>query len=202
MMESSFSEKHKGGLAVLYIFLGGVVGTTVRELFEFLQPSSIVWPWATFLINICGAFILGLMTGVLALRASTTGRKLFSSFFGTGMMGAFTTYGTFVTETERYLKGWIAMATLYALASIILGIFAAWCGFAVASAVVKPENPAAGASDGSASSAETAEATTAQSVAAAGHVADALASVAEDDSAEDAASQSEDAASQSTAEER
>lgn len=135
----SFSEKHKGGLAVLYIFLGGVLGTTVRELFEFLQPSTIVWPWATFLINICGALILGFVTGTLALRASTTGSKLFADFFGTGMMGAFTTYGTFVTETDQryYLKGWILTATLYGLISIILGVLAAWCGFALAN-LTKP----------------------------------------------------------------
>lgn len=117
-------------LAILYVFLGGVIGTGIRAGLCFLQPDSWHWPWIVFLINICGAFLLGLINAAVSARsAKHPGIKMFSTFAGTGIMGAFTTYGTFVHETDmRFLAGLSGVAIAYAIISIIVGILCAGLG--------------------------------------------------------------------------
>ncbi|MCF1684020.1 CrcB family protein [Tetragenococcus halophilus] len=56
-----------------------------------------VFPLATFVINILGAFLLGLITG-FNLSASL------SLLLGTGFMGSFTTFSTFNVESIELLR--------------------------------------------------------------------------------------------------
>jgi CrcB protein len=52
------------------------------------------FPLGTFVVNASGTFVLGLLTG-----AGVTGDALL--FAGTGGIGAFTTFSTWLLETER-----------------------------------------------------------------------------------------------------
>ena len=64
------------------------------------------WPWATFMINLAGAFILGALLEGLARSGGDTGwRQRVRLFAGTGFCGAFTTYSTLALEVSLLGQG-------------------------------------------------------------------------------------------------
>ncbi|MCQ2085048.1 MAG: CrcB family protein [archaeon] len=77
------------------VALGGAVGAILRFSIGQVVDSS-QFPWATFIVNIIGAFLLALLT--FALPGIGTTAKL---FLFTGLFGAFTTMSTFTLETTR-----------------------------------------------------------------------------------------------------
>jgi fluoride exporter len=81
------------------------------------------FPLGTFAINIAGAFVLGLLTG-----AGVTGSSLFIA--GTGFLGSFTTFSTWMFETERLAEdGEEAAALVNVVVSIAAGLAAAGAGW-------------------------------------------------------------------------
>lgn len=127
-------------LTFIAIFFGGAIGAGIRAGFGFL-PGATKWPWVIFAINLIGAFILGLIDSLVALRASKhPGLKKFASFAGTGIMGAFTTYGTFVDQTRGlWLSSSPYAAVAYALASLAAGVFLAGAGLYIGRKIFSPK---------------------------------------------------------------
>lgn len=83
------------------------------------------FPLGTFAINIVGAFVLGLLTG-----ASVTGTWLF--VVGTGFLGSFTTFSTWIFETDRLAEdGEEAVALANLGVSMAAGLAAAGAGWAL-----------------------------------------------------------------------
>ncbi|WP_416259146.1 fluoride efflux transporter CrcB [Gordonia jacobaea] len=121
--------------AIALVFLGGICGTGLRYAIEEAFPTvGTGWPWATFAINISGAFVLGALLGFLALVGPDDGwRRNVRVFAGTGLCGAFTTYSTFALETTQLgHHGAPAAAVAYAVLSVVLGVLGAWAGIVVA----------------------------------------------------------------------
>ncbi len=88
------------------------------------------FPWGTFLINVVGAFLLGLLV------ALTTERLLphpnWRVALGIGFLGSFTTFSTYTYETVKLAEdGAIGLALLYSVAMLALGLLAAASGLAV-----------------------------------------------------------------------
>ncbi|HEX7826339.1 MAG TPA: fluoride efflux transporter CrcB [Mycobacterium sp.] len=124
--------------ALGWVFAGGVVGTALRYYVEILLPhDGAGWPWATFVINLFGAFILGGLLEALARLGEDSGwRQRARLCAGTGGCGAFTTYSTFALEAvllER--NGHLGTAIGYATVSVLGGIITAWLGIVVAASV-------------------------------------------------------------------
>lgn len=109
---------------MLYFALsvGGALGAITRY---FLYQSTTHWgitvPYATLMINLVGCFILGFfftitldyLTLSLALRAG----------FGTGFVGAFTTFSTFSVENVQLLQqGHVPLSLFYMFASLLGGL--------------------------------------------------------------------------------
>ena len=116
------------------VVAGGVVGTGLRSVIEdaLSRPDS-AFPWATFGVNVTGAALLGLLTQLTALRWRGPQGQRLRLALGTGLLGGYTTYSTFVIESiqlgsERDLVAALA----YDAASLTLGFGAA---FAVMAAV-------------------------------------------------------------------
>lgn len=109
----------------LMVFIGGSLGAVCRYAIS-IQMKRIVsteFPLATFLINLLGSFLLGLL-----LSAGADG--LMQLLLGTGFLGGFTTFSTFQIENVMlFKKGSYAMLIAYAAASAILCILAAFMGF-------------------------------------------------------------------------
>jgi CrcB protein len=90
------------------------------------------FPWATFWTNVSGSFVLGLLLVLLVGRFVTerfpTAREVRAAA-GTGFLGAYTTFSTFSVETDVLLKdGHAAVAACYVVASLAVGLTAAWAG--------------------------------------------------------------------------
>jgi fluoride exporter len=106
------------------IFAGGFLGALARaELVEALPHDAGEWPWATFLVNVAGAFLLGYFATRLQERLPLSAYR--RPFLGTGLCGALTTFSTMQLELLRMLDGrHLALAAGYAGASILVGFAA------------------------------------------------------------------------------
>ncbi|HEY1096462.1 MAG TPA: fluoride efflux transporter CrcB [Alphaproteobacteria bacterium] len=105
----------------IVIFAGGGFGAVLRFLVSSLvsrhHPGS-AFPWGTLAVNLTGAFLIGLIIelGALKLNLSQTSR----AFLVTGILGGFTTFSAFSLETTLLLsKGAYAPAASYIALSVI-----------------------------------------------------------------------------------
>ncbi|MFK0284714.1 fluoride efflux transporter CrcB [Streptomyces sp. NPDC090499] len=119
----------------LLVVLGAMVGAPLRYLTDRAVQArhDSVFPWGTFVVNVTGCLILGLLTGAATAGAASPHLQL---LVGTGLCGALTTYSTFSYETLRLTE---TGAGLYAaanvVASLVAGLGAAFAGVAIARAV-------------------------------------------------------------------
>jgi CrcB protein len=103
------------------IFVGGAIGTAARAEVAIALPTARgQWPWATFLVNIIGAFLLGYVTTRLQERLPLSAYR--RPLLGTGLCGGLTTFSTMQLELLKLLDGGqIGLAVAYALASAVAG---------------------------------------------------------------------------------
>jgi CrcB protein len=106
------------------IFLGGFIGAIARAgLVELLPHDPSEWPWATFIANLVGAFLLGYFTTRLQERLPPSAYR--RPFLGTGFCGALTTFSTMQLELLRMLDGeYFGLAVAYAGVSVLAGFLA------------------------------------------------------------------------------
>jgi fluoride exporter len=106
------------------IFVGGFVGAIARaELAVAIPFDPGRWPWATFIVNLAGAFMVGYFTTRLQERLPVSAYR--RPLLGTGLCGALTTFSTMQLELLRMLDGnHVGMAFAYALSSVTLGFLA------------------------------------------------------------------------------
>jgi fluoride exporter len=106
------------------IFTGGFIGAVARAgVSEALPIAAGSWPWATFLVNIVGAFLLGYFVTRLQERLPLSAYR--RPFLGTGVCGALTTFSTMQVELLRMLDAdLVGLAVAYAAASIVVGFVA------------------------------------------------------------------------------
>lgn len=117
------------------VAVGGAVGTEVRALAEHWWPAAPDgWPWTTFVINLVGSFALGVLLESLVRSSLDAGRQQrYRLLLGTGVLGGFTTYSTFVVEAERRISGGVTLlAVAYLLVSVVAGIAGAGAGVVLA----------------------------------------------------------------------
>ncbi len=117
-------------MTALLVALGAAIGAPLRYLVDqaVSRRHDSVFPWGTFVVNVAGSFLLGLLAA-LGLRAGAPVLAL----AGTGFCGALTTYSTFGYETIRLLQERARLvAVLNVLVSIGTGLGAAALGGVVA----------------------------------------------------------------------
>jgi CrcB protein len=121
-----------GQARIAAIMAGGAIGTLARAgLGEALPHRAGQWPWATFIVNLAGALILGWLLTRLAERTAPS--RHWRLFAGTGFCGALTTFSTFQVETfELARDGHVALAVGYPAASIAAGMALAVAGVLIA----------------------------------------------------------------------
>lgn len=112
---------------------GGALGAAARYLIETASNSAYL---TTFLINVSGSLLLGLLMGVLVGRGTKAPGVV--AFAGTGFLGGFTTFSAYATWSLWFGTDTQAVATGYFVAAILAGIACAGIGFALGRAVVRP----------------------------------------------------------------
>jgi CrcB protein len=111
-------------VVALAIGIVGGLGAVARFLLDGAVSGALGrgFPFGTFAVNIGGSLLLGVATGV---SLSEDAHRL----VGTGLLGAFTTFSTWVFESHRLSEdGELRLGTLNFAASLLFGVAAAWCG--------------------------------------------------------------------------
>lgn len=114
---------------IFFAGLGGFFGSALRylvgRLFSHLTHSH--FPWSTFVVNIVGSFLIGLLFG-LAERHQLVS-PVASVFLITGFCGGLTTFSTFADDMYLLLTDhrWFQFA-LYSSATFLLGLVLVWLG--------------------------------------------------------------------------
>src|SRR3954447_4011000 len=106
------------------IFVGGFVGAVARaELATAMPTHAGGWPWATFIVNIAGAFLVGYFTTRLQERLPLSAYR--RPLLGTGFCGGLTTFSTMQVELLQMLDAHNpGLAAAYALVSVLAGFAA------------------------------------------------------------------------------
>lgn len=110
---------------LIFVGIGGALGSLARyQLGRIIsQKSRMAFPAGTFLINITGAILLGLVSGLDA------GRNIYL-LLGDGFLGAYTTFSTFMYEGFSLFQDKKKLnAFIYILSSLLLGILGYVLGF-------------------------------------------------------------------------
>jgi CrcB protein len=117
-----------GRREVLAVCLGGIVGAVLRTAVAGRLPHDPdAWPWATFLVNLGGAFVLG-----LAVTAIHERRAFLRRLLATGFCGALTTFSTMQLEVLRMLDAdALPLAAGYVVVSVALGLACVLAGSSV-----------------------------------------------------------------------
>ena len=118
---------------VLLVGLGGCIGSIARYATSLSidQKLNRSFPFGTFVVNIVGAFILGLVYGWATSQpqADASNARL---VLITGFCGGFTTFSAFAFENFSLITNRsIGMAVSYIALTLILGVFAVWAGIAL-----------------------------------------------------------------------
>lgn len=109
---------------VLGIGLLGGVGAVARFALDGSVAARVgrPFPYGTLAVNLLGSFLLGTFLG-----AALTGDAY--RLAGTGLIGAFTTFSTWMFESHRLGEdGRMRLGTANFLVSLVLGVLAAWAG--------------------------------------------------------------------------
>lgn len=117
---------------LIAVMIGGALGSGSRYLVGHVIPSTPeTFPWPTFTVNLVGAFLLGVLSGI-ALRSQILSRTMLL-LLGTGFCGGFTTFSTFSGETlQLFESGHHVLAGTYIAGSVVGAIAMAAMGHYVA----------------------------------------------------------------------
>lgn len=112
------------------VALGGAIGTGVRAVLADAFPAHDGISWVILVINVVGAFCLGLLLESLARRGPDVGRRrTVRLLVGTGVLGGFTTYSTLADDTAQLLDvGRWGAGSGHALLTVALGLLAVLAG--------------------------------------------------------------------------
>jgi len=121
---------------LLFVALGGAFGSSIRYLITsglpVLNGSFLIW--RTFIVNILGSLLIGVLAGFFENNLESQNIKL---FLVVGILGGFTTFSSFAVENIGLIKhGDIKLAVVYILSTNVLGVSAAFLGYYFYNSVV------------------------------------------------------------------
>ena len=118
---------------ILLVAIGGAVGSVARHLVGVasLRLFGPAFPFGTLIVNLVGAFVMGIFVELLARRfgASNDLRLLIA----TGVLGGFTTFSSFALDTAvLWERGEVISSFVYVATTLVLGLAALFLGLGLA----------------------------------------------------------------------
>ncbi|MES2811578.1 MAG: fluoride efflux transporter CrcB [Bacteroidota bacterium] len=119
---------------ILYIALGGALGSVLRYLTSQAFSKYEGFPYGTFVANIIGCLLIGLFFGYFEKQNVLSQDLKF--FLITGLCGGYTTFSTFSNENIQLIQNnQIGTALFYTASSILIGFTATWLGILMVSKI-------------------------------------------------------------------
>jgi CrcB protein len=120
----------------LLVAAGGAIGATARYVVADLvhRVASPFFPWGTFVVNVTGCFVFGLVAG--AGEAWGVLGPLTRAFVLVGILGGYTTFSSFTYETASLVRGGEMPAAIgNSVGQVAIGLLAFWAAAALVQAV-------------------------------------------------------------------
>lgn len=117
---------------ILIIWLGGGIGSVGRYLVQLWISKllHVTFPAGTFVVNITGCFIIGLLYGLANKYSALT--LEWRLFFITGLCGGYTTFSSFSYESiSLFRQGNYTYSILYVVLSVVVGLFSTFVGISI-----------------------------------------------------------------------
>ena len=113
---------------LLFVFIGGGFGSVLRFVIgKWLNNSENGIPYGTFVANILGSLLIGVILGYAAKNDALSQNS--TLLLATGFCGGFTTFSTFAYENHIFLKsGDFTSFAFYTIASFVIGFLAVFAG--------------------------------------------------------------------------
>ncbi|MFS8199889.1 fluoride efflux transporter CrcB [Streptomyces sp. CWNU-52B] len=117
------------GPVVTVVAVGGAAGASARYGAALLWPAQAGgFPWTTFWVNVVGCFAIGVL--MVVITDVWAAHRLVRPFFGTGVLGGFTTFSTYAVDIERLIGdgrprtalAYLALTLVAALAAVSLAV--------------------------------------------------------------------------------
>jgi len=94
--------------------------------FHVARHTSGAFPLPTFIVNIAGCLVIGLLFGLSGRYLSENAKLLFIP----GFCGGYTTFSAFAIENLKLIQeGHYLVLISYVLLSVVVGILAVWLGY-------------------------------------------------------------------------
>jgi CrcB protein len=119
-------------MSYLLVFVGGGLGATLRHLINLTcaRFMGTGFPWGTFIINISGSTVMGLIAGYLAFKGEAS--QPWRLFLMTGILGGYTTFSAYSLDAALlYERGELTLAAAYVIGSVVLSIAGLFGGLAL-----------------------------------------------------------------------
>jgi CrcB protein len=116
----------------LLVFFGGGLGATLRHVINVICPRifGTTFPYHTFIINITGSTVMGLIAGYFAFRGDAS--QSWRLFLMTGILGGYTTFSAYSLDAALlYERGEIGLAAFYVVGSVVFSILGLFAGLAL-----------------------------------------------------------------------
>jgi CrcB protein len=108
----------------LAVAIGGALGSVTRYGVALMLPTTLgKFPWATFLVNLLGSFLIG-VAYVLIVEKQFLSPEM-RLWLMTGFLGGFTTFSSFSLETlQLWQQGQLIQALAYIIGSLVMCLLA------------------------------------------------------------------------------
>ena len=124
------------GPVVAVVALGGAIGAVARYAASLWWPvRDGGFPWTTFGINVVGCAVIGVF--MVVITDVWAAHRLVRPFFGTGVLGGFTTFSTYAVDIQKLVDaGHPRTALAYLAATLFAALAAVWLGVTAARRVL------------------------------------------------------------------
>ncbi|WP_175438047.1 MULTISPECIES: fluoride efflux transporter CrcB [unclassified Streptomyces] len=116
---------------------GGALGAAARYGASLLWPTAAGgFPWTTLLVNVVGCAVIGVF--MVVVTDVWAAHRLVRPFFGTGVLGGFTTFSTYAVDIQHLLRsGEAGTGLAYLAVTVVAALAAVWCSASLTRRLVR-----------------------------------------------------------------
>ncbi|MFJ6136880.1 fluoride efflux transporter FluC [Kitasatospora sp. NPDC092286] len=125
------------GPVVAVVAAGGALGASARYGAALLWPNGPAqFPWTTLVVNVLGCAVIGVF--LVAITEGRPAHPLLRPFFGTGVLGGFTTFSTYAVDIRRLVgEGRPGVGLAYLGLTLLAALAAVWAAAAVTRRLIR-----------------------------------------------------------------